>query len=402
MHRSGSSLTANLLQRLGASLGPFELSGPGEANPHGHFEAIPVNQLNMEVQQRVFGFDGDMPLSEDDLRRFRECDGRWSSDQAILPSDLARGHEQIRQLVESSPVCGLKDPRMLLLWPYWVRVLNGFPGLRVVLLTLVRSPHEIAMSIFLRGKGNCAYHDALSATAVNLRRLQEIRRTWRGEQVLVRFDPRTYAEDMRSAAKVCGLTWQDAIFQEVFDPVCRHHHPTRVDHEAQRIFDEISGLPPLAAPESLLALARDAASREKLIQRRLQSLQAAQQRQQVAGMQSLEQRLAARLLAVEQQLVAVGAYVGLRPQKGAVLSESSCEPAGEIQSQRRQQQLFIEAVQQRQMAIEAMERRWKRIESHPLYGAVRRLFRFTWKWKLAWAALFKAHPRLRRRLRRKL
>ena len=125
---------------------------------------------------------------------------------------------------------------MLLLWPYWIRVLGGFPGLRVVLLTLVRSPHEVAMSIFLRGKGRYAYHDALAVTAVNLRRLQEIRRTWRGEQVLLRFDPQTYAEDMRLAVKVCGLSWQEAAFQEVFDPICKHHDPTRVEHEVAMDF----------------------------------------------------------------------------------------------------------------------------------------------------------------------
>ncbi len=285
MHRSGSSLTANLLQRLGMSLGPFELMGPAESNPHGHFEAAPVNQLDVELQQRVFGFDGDMPLSEEDLRRFLACDGCWNSERMISQSDLARGRDQIRQLVESGPLCALKEPRMLLLWPYWIRVLGGFPGLRVVLLTLVRSPHEVAMSIFLRGKGRYAYHDALAVTAVNLRRLQEIRRTWRGEQVLLRFDPQTYAEDMRLAVKVCGLSWQEAAFQEVFDPICKHHDPTRVEHEAQWIFDELSGLPPsLAAPESPLALARDAAVREKLLQTCLQSLQ--------AGTESLERRIA--------------------------------------------------------------------------------------------------------------
>ena len=41
MHRCGSSLTANILQRLGMSLGPFELNGTDSSNPYGHFEAVP-------------------------------------------------------------------------------------------------------------------------------------------------------------------------------------------------------------------------------------------------------------------------------------------------------------------------------------------------------------------------
>jgi hypothetical protein len=370
MHRSGSSLTAHLLQRLGMSLGPFELLGPEQGNPHGHFEPLPVNRLDMDLQQRALGFDGDMPWSEEDLRHFRESDGRWNSDQVISQEDLALGQEQIRQLVASGPVCGLKEPRMLLLWPFWSRVLDGFPGLRVVLLTLVRSPHEVAMSIFMRAKGRYTYYDALNVTAVNLRRLQEIRRTWLGEQVLVRFDPQVYAEDMRLAAKVSGLAWQEAVFQEIFDRSSRHYDPTRVDHEAQRVFDELSGLPrpaqTLAAP---MALARDAATREKLIQTDLHAqLQAAQQRNE-----SLEQRLAERIAGLEQLLGPLSMDVGTLAQKCTILSEFSHEQLCEIQMHCQRHQKLIETLEQRQVTIEAMEQRWKKIESHPLYRALRQL-----------------------------
>ncbi len=37
MHRCGSSLTANILQRLGMSLGPFEFLEATPSNPYGHF-----------------------------------------------------------------------------------------------------------------------------------------------------------------------------------------------------------------------------------------------------------------------------------------------------------------------------------------------------------------------------
>jgi len=46
MHRSGSSLTANLLQQLGMSLGPFELIAAAPSNPYGHFEALPFHIMN--------------------------------------------------------------------------------------------------------------------------------------------------------------------------------------------------------------------------------------------------------------------------------------------------------------------------------------------------------------------
>jgi len=104
---------------------------------------------------------------------------------------------------------------------------------------------------------------------VTLRRLQEIRRRWAGEQALVRFDPRVLAEDLRSAAKTCHLGWHDEVFQQVYDPVERHHTPARIDHDAQRVFDELSGLPPCFDANNALTLARDCALRERVIQEQL-------------------------------------------------------------------------------------------------------------------------------------
>ena len=61
MHRCGSSLTARLLQRLGMSLGPFDLGEINESNKYGHFEAQPFVLLNREFQMQQFGFEGDLP-----------------------------------------------------------------------------------------------------------------------------------------------------------------------------------------------------------------------------------------------------------------------------------------------------------------------------------------------------
>ena len=46
MHRSGSSFSARLFQRLGLSLGPFKLVPGNRANPYGHFEASPFVAVN--------------------------------------------------------------------------------------------------------------------------------------------------------------------------------------------------------------------------------------------------------------------------------------------------------------------------------------------------------------------
>ena len=60
MHRSGSSLTTQVLQRLGMSLGPFELIGAEPTNPYGHFEAEPFHRLNRRIQNLAYGFADDL------------------------------------------------------------------------------------------------------------------------------------------------------------------------------------------------------------------------------------------------------------------------------------------------------------------------------------------------------
>ncbi len=144
----------NLLQRLGMSLGPFELLGASEHNRYGHFEAVPIYRLDQELLATVFGFSEDLPTSDDVLRRFCQSEGRWTTDEAAIDAAMfERGSNFVRQLAESGPVSGFKDPRVPLLWPFWEQVFAGFAGLRVVPVFLARSPHEIAMSIFSRSKG---------------------------------------------------------------------------------------------------------------------------------------------------------------------------------------------------------------------------------------------------------
>ena len=142
MHRCGSSLTARLLQRLGMSLGPFELGETNESNKYGHFEAQPFVLLNREFQMRHFGFEGDLPDDAEGFRRFCQSDGRWTSEEGISEEAILRGRDLVLRLMESGAVCGFKDPRTVLVWPYWQRVFAEMPELRIVPLLLVRGPHE--------------------------------------------------------------------------------------------------------------------------------------------------------------------------------------------------------------------------------------------------------------------
>ena len=130
MHRSGSSLTASVLQRLGMSLGPFELMGATPSNPHGHFEVMPICELNRKVQGLFHGFADDMPTTEDNLRTFLKTQGCRDQIEAIPEEFVSEGRDLVAALLESGTVSGFKDPRTILTWPFWQRVLAAFPEVR--------------------------------------------------------------------------------------------------------------------------------------------------------------------------------------------------------------------------------------------------------------------------------
>jgi GT2 family glycosyltransferase len=275
MHRSGSSLTANVLHDLGMSLGPFPRVGGDEFNRHGYFEAQPICDLNREVQELVQGFPDDLPASAEDLRRFRARRGAWQRDLAAVPEEFSvRAKTLLEELIQSGPVSGFKDPRVPLLWPFWLRVLSQFTGLRTVLLMLLRSPHEIAMSVFARGRGNYAYRDALDVAAIHLRQMSDIWDSWRQDRAVVRFDGATMADDLRRAAQQCGLGWRDEVLANVYDGSCKHQRPAVVQHEAQALFERLAQLPPSPrGPEDMLRIEQDTLTREEILRRQLAKCQ---------------------------------------------------------------------------------------------------------------------------------
>jgi len=131
MHRSGSSLTANAFMEQGLSLGPWALSPDHRSNPHGHFEAIPILEVNLAVQTLIHGFRDDLPETEEAVAAFLATEGRWDDWAEQVPEEyVQRGRSLIRTLLDSGKISGFKDPRTVLLWPFWRRVLSAFPGVR--------------------------------------------------------------------------------------------------------------------------------------------------------------------------------------------------------------------------------------------------------------------------------
>ncbi len=271
MHRSGSSLSTGILQSLGMSLGPFELLGANSGNPHGHFEANVILELSRTVQMLAHGFPEDVPDSPETLSRFLGGDGQWDESVEIPEELVERGRGLIRSLVDSGNISGFKDPRTVLIWPFWERVLAMFPGLRVVPVVLLRSPHEIAMSVFSRSQGQHGYQSSLDVTAVHLGRLRSIVERWSEPVPRVRLGGIHYESDLAEAARRCGLSWDPERSERLLDRSCVHQNPAKIVHPAQRLYDSLCAEegPADDPPSNLAIIEADGFTREALYRERI-------------------------------------------------------------------------------------------------------------------------------------
>jgi hypothetical protein len=165
----------------------------------------------------------------------------WGSDVRIPKELVAEGRRLVRALVDSGKVSGFKDPRTVLTWPFWQQVLEGFPDeVRVVPFGLIRSPHEIAMSVVIRRQGRCGYWTSLDIAAVHLRRQKAILSNYEHRLPNPCFGSPTYLETLEVVARYCDLSWDSDAVNDHIDPSCIHHIPARVPHEAQALFDSMS------------------------------------------------------------------------------------------------------------------------------------------------------------------
>ena len=130
MHRSGTSLVANLLRHTGVHLGE-ELIGPDEGNRYGYFEDVDFNT-----------FHGDV------LNRFQQS--YLVQDAAVLGDIKPEEKERARELIERRStwnLWGFKDPRACLFLKFWHGLLP-----QAAYVFVYRHPLEVVLSLLRRGK----------------------------------------------------------------------------------------------------------------------------------------------------------------------------------------------------------------------------------------------------------
>lgn len=156
--RSGSSLTARIVNMLGVYLGESQVfTEANQYNPRGYWEHESIVAINNELMSRL-GYDyadaGASWTAQPDL-----ADG-WETDTAL--SDI---RSKALQLVEREfagyETWGWKDPRACFTLPFWKTIL---PALRCIVL--VRNPVDTASSI--QRMCNCSFERGLFLWALHL------------------------------------------------------------------------------------------------------------------------------------------------------------------------------------------------------------------------------------------
>jgi len=379
MHRSGSSLTAHVLQRLGMSLGPFELIGAEPTNPYGHFEAEPFHRLNRRLQNLAYGFADDLPETPDLMTQFCETRGYWHRDTHIPDELFAEGHSLARTLIDSGKVSGFKDPRTILTWPFWARVFAEFPDVRTIPLGLLRSPHEIAMSLVSRRSGWRGYWSSLDVIAIHFEKEKQILDAVDDRLPYLCFGSPAYLKTLEFVVRKLGLTWHAAEVLELYDCSAVHQRPAAVAHRAQELFESMCGadISNCTELDNRMRQERDARFLENL---RLEQWKVCERKELEARNEARRLHAHAsaleRVLSETQSRLAQAEHLLHQTQTQVIECESKLiqSQENEIQSQNREIQSQNREIQSHHREIEAWHRieelrnRLERFESHPLLG----------------------------------
>ncbi len=152
MHRSGTSLLANLLSELGFNLGT-DLMAPDEWNESGYWESKSILTIHEKILKAL-------NLTWDDPSLALPLPEGWMSRPEIqsLRHELV---EIIRKEVErTDSIFAVKDPRTAVLLPLWDEILNEL-GVDPVCLLAIRHPASVAASLKKRNNLSASHAQLL-------------------------------------------------------------------------------------------------------------------------------------------------------------------------------------------------------------------------------------------------
>ncbi len=192
MHRSGTSALAGVLHLLGAAM-PDDLMAGDQYNEKGYWESKEIADFNDELFKSA-GWTWDQI-------------GKFPADWYEKPQCgefRARAVELLAKRFGQSPLFVPKDPRICLLAPFWISVLEEMK-IRSVFVIAARHPREVAASLARRD-----HFPPEKSELLWLTHLLEAERSTRNQpRCFVSYD--RLLEDWRACAariaKTAGLEW---------------------------------------------------------------------------------------------------------------------------------------------------------------------------------------------------
>jgi hypothetical protein len=136
MHRSGTSLAAEIAYRWGAYADTSLFIEPNDGNPRGYWEHRPLLKLNDDLLAAVHS-SWKVPPTEEGRERLATLAQRGSFRH--------RAHRLLAIMNPNQTVWLWKDPRLCILLPFWKEIWAS-----VVYLVPIREPMAIASSLWAR------------------------------------------------------------------------------------------------------------------------------------------------------------------------------------------------------------------------------------------------------------
>ena len=130
MHRSGTSLTASLFQKVGVDIGK-KLVGPADGNVKGHFENVDFVEFHKAVL-RSHNID--------------ELGCTFEKTIPVAAESVEIAKKLIAENQQTDKHWGWKDPRTALFWDFWLTLLP-----EANFICVYRSPWEVVDSLYRRG-----------------------------------------------------------------------------------------------------------------------------------------------------------------------------------------------------------------------------------------------------------
>ena len=137
MHRSGTSVAAEIAYRWGAHVDTSLLIEPNDGNPGGYWEHRPLVELNNELLAMVHS-SWKVPPSDEVQKHLARL--------AKEGSFRHRASSLLATLNPNQTVWLCKDPRLCILLPFWKEIWGS-----VVYLIPIRDPMAISSSLCARG-----------------------------------------------------------------------------------------------------------------------------------------------------------------------------------------------------------------------------------------------------------